>query len=281
MAVVSMTDPLSSFTITLEVYPETESGVIMHYRGNNIPGIIVQLLKGILYVTVKQVIMAGGYIPANTWTSLAISYDSPSGTFYLYVNGYQIDSSPGHQLLIGLGILQLGNDVYEAGMGHFKGMMMCLSLYDVSVQSFDRYNLMHKGALTACSQDIFTTMSRMLNYPEISTNIITLLVWQPSSKNIMDSIRTRDLASTSDTIWLTTTGRPRQPPSSSSNTMIYMLIGVLTAAVVVLGLVISHLIRVCRRKKKTKKDKAGTSTELRHRSDNTENERMENIYVMS
>ncbi|KAK6177788.1 hypothetical protein SNE40_015821 [Patella caerulea] len=72
-------NPLGSFTITLEVYPETESGVIMHYRGNNIPGIIVQLLKGVLYVVVKQVIMAGGSILANTWTSLALSYDSPSG----------------------------------------------------------------------------------------------------------------------------------------------------------------------------------------------------------
>ncbi|KAK6177789.1 hypothetical protein SNE40_015822 [Patella caerulea] len=137
---------------------------------------------------------------------------------------------------------------------------------------------MHKEALAICSQDTSsTTMSRMSNYLEMAT-------WNAgpldSSYYYIYPIKTRDMASTSNNIWVTTTGQPRQPPSSLSNTMAYTLIGVLTAAVVGLGLVISYSILVCWRKRKSKKDKAATSKH-QHRSETTDEERMENIYVVS
>ncbi|XP_050413449.1 uncharacterized protein LOC126827913 [Patella vulgata] len=119
------------------------------YKSSEISNIQVRFLNGRLSVFMNGVgtVLMDSYMSNNMWTSLAFSYDYDTGKLYLYKDGQQVDvdSGPVNRVLNVPGVLRLANPQF--GKDQFKGMMTCLSLYDVATG----FNSRVDDVLTYCN----------------------------------------------------------------------------------------------------------------------------------
>ncbi len=138
-----------AFSVELWMYPLGGSGHLVSNSSSssNYGALVFDTLYGnhISYVQGGRVWVssAGGSVPSNTWSHIALTYDGDLSR--LYING-TLRSTSSPYLMIFNNSLRLGYSVNNAG-SHFKGLMDEVTLYDRALSLDEVQAVFNAGSL--------------------------------------------------------------------------------------------------------------------------------------
>src|SRR4029077_12775157 len=99
-------------------------------------------------------VISGGSIPLNTWTHVAVTYDSASGTLIVYVNGSAVVSSivfsPGTLIEATNAPVYIGAEPSAVGGRHFLGLIDEVEVFNRALSASEILAIKNAGSAGKC-----------------------------------------------------------------------------------------------------------------------------------